>query len=319
MLSPAGQTHAYAPLVSIADGNPDWDLQAEYARWLTGLPAPLRAVMSAGFADADSQADSVATSDGTTEVHAAQVLAAVRTQARLVAVPAGTSMRPDVGPAGQPVAAWRAVAFRQARAFLLLWDAGLPHEAQPNARSVIEHAALLQAVGRSADAGTDEDLLAAVLGASDKRTGQHLATLLVMNDRAGGPHAVLLDLARSHFQGLPPARRPDQAGQADGLPDPGRITALLRADPDGPMLESIWKQLSEGSHAGMGSIWPYLRRALRPGAQGIGPEPLRWAETLVALSWSLWAADDALDRYVVAGDLAGRHVPPMAAAGLVPG
>jgi hypothetical protein len=299
----------------------DSDLQAQYVRWRDSMPAKLRNGVPESFEEEVARPDRAQLADGHTWINADQVLDVLRRQVPLVAVPDGTHFRPYAGPAGEATAAWRHVVFRQARAFLTLWDVGLSHEAQPNARCMVEHGVLLQHLGTAAAAGADKDYLQAVIDAGDVRGKQQLAVLRAMDAHGGGQFTEFLSWAETHRTSVEQARKQERANQSTpdvALPDVSKMTSLLRASSDGPPLEAIWKDLSEGSHAGMGSIWPYLRRALRTGVTGGGPDQIRWTDTLVAMTWCLWIADDTLDRFLLNTDLAARHLPLMSNIGLAP-
>lgn len=88
--------------------------------------------------------------------------------------------------------------------------------------------------------------------------------------------------------------------------------------PAGKHWHSVYGRLSENGHAGPGSAAPYLLPALQTDAPvPAQPAPVVWAETLAALCWSCWAADDAMRRFLVDGDdLSARHEPLMARIGL---
>lgn len=295
------------------------DLQKQYRRWRGSLPVEIRNMLSDSFEEEGELPDRALLADGQSLITVEEVLDVLRRQVPLVVVPEDTHFRPDAGPVGEVTAAWRHVVFRQARAFLTLWDVGLSHEAQPNARCVVEHGILLQHLGTAAAAGASMEYLQAVIAAGEVRGKQQLTVLRAMDDRSGGQFADPLSAMETHRESVEQSRKQKHRPPPGvPLPDVSKMTSLLRASPDGPHFEAIWKDLSEGSHAGMGSIWPYLRRALRTGNVSEDPEPIRWTETAVALTWCLWIADDTLDRFLLDTDLAGRHLPLMGEVGLAP-
>ena len=99
-------------------------------------------------------------------------------------------------------------------------------------------------------------------------------------------------------------------------PNVGTVRALFDGLPGGGEgFHHVYGKLSEGTHAGLTSAKPYLSAK----ELGLKPTPGQWAEVLLTLVWACWAADDAMDEFLVDGQLAARHEPLTAPLGFVPG
>jgi len=99
-------------------------------------------------------------------------------------------------------------------------------------------------------------------------------------------------------------------------PNVGTVRALFDGLPGGGEgFHHVYGQLSEGTHAGLKSAMPYLLAK----ELDLTPTPVEWAEVLLTLVWACWAADDAMDEFLVSGQLAIRHEPITAPLGFVPG
>ena len=104
-------------------------------------------------------------------------------------------------------------------------------------------------------------------------------------------------------------------------PQRREVKAVFEGVPHGLDLYNMYKRLSESTHAGLGSAVPYLAPAQRSGRSlAAEPELDYWAEYSALLTWSCWAAEDAMLRFLEDGkDLAERQVALLAKIGLAPG
>jgi hypothetical protein len=223
-------------------------------------------------------------------------------------------LRDDRAAAGMMAAAWRHITFRQARAVLALFDVGLQPETQANARVCLEHAVLLQRLALAADADATGPLLEELAANQHRRQQQRLDYLDELDAAAGGKNRTLIAEARQLRGAGAPARNRTR-------PQAGTVASHFHGIPNGPHFHSIYGQLSENTHAGFSSAAPFLYRSLKTG-EPVSPEPdcVPWAETLMLVSWSCWAADDAMRRFLSDDhDPAARHVALLASLGLVAG
>ncbi len=261
-------------------------------------------------------ADVLPLPDGRT-VTIPELLAVLRKQTARPPVAGGRELRQDRHGAGLIAAAWRHVTHRQAQAVLRLFDAELAVEAQVNARACVEHAVALQRLALAADDDRLDPLLEELVHDQQRRASRVLDYLDELDASSGGQARGLLAAARSqHDAHQVPADRT--------RPRMRTVRDVFLGVPHGEHLHSVYSRLSENSHAGLASAGPYLLRTLQTEqpvpAVPACPEQVPWAEALALLCWACWAADDAMRRFLVAGDdIAARHIPLMARIGLAPG
>lgn len=275
------------------------------------LPAPMAALM---YEDQTSQ-PSDAIELGGRRVDAGQLLAVLREQVKLQQA-GQVQGRAEVARCGFVANAWRQVVYRQVRAVLVLSDAGLITEAQPNARAALEHAAMIQAFAQSQAAGNGMVFLSALDVMHRNRDKKSVERLGKLDAGADSEHADLVKAASQWLdQSAKDAERKHKRG-AGPRPNVGTVRALFDGLPGGGhAFYGVYGRLSKGTHAGLTSAMPYLRaREL-----GLEPIPVRWAEPLLVLSWACWAADDAMDEFVVSPGLAVRHEALTQPLGFVPG
>lgn len=264
---------------------PEWDA------FVAGLPEPLAALHET------PPADVLPLPDGR-NVTVDELVQVLRDQ---TAAPRGaTEPRPvrnnDHG-AAWIAAAWRHTVHRQVRAVLTLLDAGLDAEAQPNARSALEHAVELVRLAAAADADALEPFVAALAEESRRRQHRQLLRLAEIDKAGGGANRALIEHAHSALPATAKTSGPKTVKD--------KFKAAL---PTGMLFHDVYGRLSEATHAGMTSAAAYLGGMLKHGGQvPPRPEPAQWAETLAVLAWACWAADDALLRFVDGDD--GIHAP----------
>lgn len=276
----------------------------QWQRYLASLPPELAALHREALPDV------LSTAEGRV-VTVEELLGVLREQTTEQGGVGHRAVRQDrLGP-GLVAAAWRHTTFRQARAVLALFAAGLAVEAQANARVCLEHAVVLQRFALAADNNELERLLLQLTSDQQRRAGQQFDYLDELDGRTGEQHADLLQAARAwHVLGRVPT---DKNG-----PSVRTAKAHFEGVPYGLDLHGVYGTLSEQTHAGLSSAAPYLLPALQNDQPvAARPEPVRWAEALGLLCWSCWAADDAMLRFLIDGqDLAGRHVALLAKVGL---
>lgn len=212
------------------------------------------------------------------------------------------------GYVGLVVGAWRHTTFRQARAVLALLAADLGFEAMVNARSCLEHAVAVQALAVTFESGgapeAEHHLRLQALAGQDKA----LKNLEILDTASGETHRELLAGLRQEW----------------GLDSPKKTPAPNIADTFKklPVGEHIYRQvyapLSATTHASFLSAAPYLR-SVADGQMTVAPAPeaVSWAETMLWLCWSCWAAEDGLSRFVDGTqDEVRRHVELLGRVGL---
>lgn len=258
--------------------------------------------------------EDVLDSGGGRVVTLAEILAVLAEQAT---TPPGTGqlqLRQDRHGPGLLAVAWRHTVLRQARAVLALFGAGLQAEARANARACLEHAVAVRRLALASETKDWEPLLAEMRYQAHLREGTQLGRLEELDADAGGLNHALLQVARREYD----AR---QIPRDKTRPKAHHVKDVFDGVPDGVGLYSVYGQLSESTHAGLGSASAYAMTALRTGAPlPATPEPGAWAQTAALLCWSCWAAEDAMLRFLDDGShLAARQVELLARINLAPG
>lgn len=256
---------------------------------------------------------------GESEVSREQLLALLREQVGLQRV-GSVDGRPEAARCGHMANAWRQVVYRQVRAVLTLFDAGLAVEAQPNARSALEHAVMLQLMADAQAAGKGSEFLRSLDAMRRKKIKTSLDRLGNLDARTGGQHTDLVKEAAQWMAESPERterKRAKRTGDAAGpKPNLGTVRALFDGLPGGEKdFYEVYGKLSEGAHAGFPSAMPYLVSK----ELGLRPLPTLWAPALAVLSWACWAADDAMDEFLLSPQLAVRHEAITVPLGFVPG
>lgn len=212
------------------------------------------------------------------------------------------------GYVGLVVGAWRHTTFRQARAVLALLAAGSRFEATVNARSCLEHAVAVQAVALMFDKGgtaeAEDHLRRQALAGQNKA----LKDLDFVDAATGGTYRDLLAGLRQEW-GL-------DAGKKIG---PSNVVDIFKVVPSGEHIyRQVYAPLSATTHASFLSAVPYLR-SVKDGQMTLAPAPEAgdWAENMLWLCWSCWAAEDGLSRFVDGTqDEVRRHVELLGRVGL---
>lgn len=205
-------------------------------------------------------------------------------------------------PAGLLVSAWRAIVHRQTKAAMLLVRQEYPHEALTNARTALEHAALLAAADRARRAGELTQFVAAVNKAGHDQAERHLKILIGLDQESGGEHRAALQDAKDVLLDV----KPTVSGKRWWDGEPGTLFKTL---PDGGVIAySFYKVCSENTHAGSGSAMPYLAPTAIGGPVIQEPIALHTAEMLAMLTWCLVQADITMDGFIVEPHLQRRHV-----------
>lgn len=149
---------------------------------------------------------------------------------------------------------------------------------------------------------------------AQQRQLDELKYLDELDQAAGGEHRNLVAAARSQQMANPVPRDTSR-------PQTREVKAVFEAVPNGLNFYNVYRRLSDSTHAGLGSAIPFLAPAQRSGGPLTAePELDYWAEYAALLSWSCWAADDAMLRFLEDGaDLADRQVELLARIGIAPG
>lgn len=279
------------------------DRSEAWRQFRAGLP---RALADITPEDGPAEDEDVAALDNG-PVTPEQLLSVLREQVTLQGLGGPLVLRGAAAQIGYVAYAWREVVYRQVRAVLALFDAGLAVQAQPNARAALEHAVMLQGAAGAEAQGRGLEFLAAVEAERSEHATRAIKRLKRWDADTGGQHTALVAAALQH------AKTPTVP-----VPDLKASTGLLFASlpSAGSAFHALWGDLSEGAHAGIVSAMPYF---LPGGPGGVGPKPVRWSEALLALCWACWAADDALDAFTEARGLADRHPPLTLPLGFLPG
>jgi hypothetical protein len=279
------------------------------------LPEPLAALLSED--DAAPPRDVVELGRG--HVSQEQLLAVLREQVQLQK--AGHMQGPvAVARCGAVANAWRQVVYRQVQAVLVCFDTGLSAEARPNARAALEHAAMLQAFAKAQADGDGMEFLRALDAMHRNWAKESVSRLGKLDAGAGGQHADLVEAASQWLDqtaGQAKRERAKRQKNATGpRPNVGKVRALFDGLPGGGhVFYGVYGKLSEGTHAGLTSAMPYLSAK----ELGLKRIPVPWAEALLTLSWACWAADDAMDEFLISPRLAVRHEVLTDPLGFVPG
>lgn len=223
-------------------------------------------------------------------------------------------VRSDRGNAALLAASWRHNVFRQVRAVVVLRNAGLLVEARPNARTCLEHAIFLRRLALAADDDQLGPLMEEMAYQAQKHQLDELRYLDELDQAGGGGNRDLVAAARNQQMVNPVPRDTSR-------PQTREVKAMFQGVPNGLHLYNAYKRLSDSTHAGLGSAIPYLAPAQRSGGLlAAEPELDYWAEYAALLSWSCWAAEDAMLRFLEDGrDLVERQVALLARIGIAPG
>jgi hypothetical protein len=279
-------------------------IEASWAAFRATLPEALAALLPE---DRPAVSADVLDLPSGARVTVPELLAALRDQVALQSLGGPLVLHAEGAQVGYVAYAWREVVYRQTRAVVALFNANLSDQAQPNARVALEHAVILQAAARAHMAGTDLDFLAAVNWGQEEHARRAIKRLVKWDQGMGGQNASLITAAAEHQKANAALPKPFTSAQ------PSALFEQLPAGGGG--FHTVWSSLSASLHAGFVSAMPYLPA---DGPGGLGSVPVRWADALVALVWSCWASDDALDQLTAVAPIAGRHVPAMRSVGLAP-
>lgn len=263
------------------------EVQAAYREHLAALDPRVAGVLPAELGA--EPVDSVVLGDGR-EVGSESLLSVLRRQ---VASADGRSrpLRADAPRAVVAVAvAWQQVVYSQVAAVLALVDRGLQRAGAPNARVALEHGFRLAQLRRHTEAGT-ADLFLGQLQTHYRR--EELRTLKKLGQAAAAAGPEWSEIVEQFTAAIEPAERGDALEPSFGESVHAGI---------------LYRQLSEASHAGVGSTQPYLLDALLTDTVGgLGRLQPWWPETLTHLVWSCWIADHTVDLFLVHGNIAAVH------------